>query len=128
TEPEDESVFLDFYRNLAVADALEAVSGVPVPPKPRDDIVKLLTTYNGAGVNADLLRLDMTVPPTPVAAIRRLGPFAHDAPGLATPDPAGFPTGPRPDHALTAIVVRAAGAPTSIAHFAGNGAGVTVKA
>jgi len=127
TEPEDESVFLDFYRNLAVADALEAVSGVPVPPKPRDDIVKLLTTYNGAGVNADLLRLDMTVPPTPVAAIRRLGPFAHDAAGLATPDPAGFPNGRRPDDDVTDIVVRAAGGPNYIGNFVGDGVGISEK-
>src|SRR5438034_11783785 len=84
TEPEDESVFLSFYRDLAVADALEAVSGVPVPPKPRNDIVQLLTTYNGAGINAELLRLDMTVPPTPVSAFKRLGIFAHDATGAAT--------------------------------------------
>ena len=45
TEPEDEGLLLRFYQNLQVADALQAVSGVPVPPKPRDDIVHLLTQY-----------------------------------------------------------------------------------
>src|SRR5262249_27121382 len=78
TEPEDEEQFLDFYRNLAVADALNAVSGVPVPPKPRNDIVHLLTQYSdqdpSSGPFAELLRLDMTVPPTAPANIKRLGP------------------------------------------------------
>ena len=127
TEPEDESVFLSFYRDLAVADALEAVSGVPVPPKPRNDIVQLLTTYNGAGINAELLRLDMTVPPTPVNAFKRLGIFAHDATGAATPDPAGFPNGRRPDDDVTDVVVRAAGGANYIANFVGDGVGIQEK-
>ena len=127
TEPEDESVFLSFYRDLAVADALEAVSGVPVPPKPRNDIVQLLTTYNGAGINAELLRLDMTVPPTPVSAFKRLGIFAHDATGAATPDPAGFPNGRRPDDDVTDVVVRAAGGANYIANFVGDGVGIQEK-
>src|SRR5262245_35689606 len=38
TEPEDEAVFLDAYRKLAVAGALAAVSGVPVPKGDRNDI------------------------------------------------------------------------------------------
>jgi hypothetical protein len=127
TEPEDEKVFLEFYRDLAVADALFAVSGVPVPPKPRNDIVQLLTTYAGRGRNADLLRLDMTVPPTPVGQIRRLGPFAHDAAGAPTPDPAGFPNGRRPDDDVTDIVVRAAGGANFINNFVGDGVGISEK-
>jgi hypothetical protein len=127
TEPEDEKVFLGFYRDLAVADALFAVSNVPVPPKPRNDIVQLLTTYAGKGRNADLLRLDVTVPPTPVGQIKRLGPFAHDDAGAPTPDPAGFPNGRRPDDDVTDIVVRAAGGPNFIANFVGDGVGISEK-
>ncbi len=127
TEPEDEDVFLGFYRDLAVADALFAVSGVPVPPKPRNDIVQLLTTYAGKGRNADLLRLDVTVPPTPVGQIKRLGPFAHDAAGAPTPDPAGFPNGRRPDDDVTDIVVRAAGGANFINNFVGDGVGISEK-
>src|SRR5437899_1660560 len=93
TEPEDESQFLDSYRNLAVADALQAVSGVPVPAKPRTDVVHLLTQYAdqnpASGPFAELLRLDTTVPPTPVAGFKRLTILAHDSAGTSTPDPAG---------------------------------------
>ena len=79
TEPEDEAQFLDAYRDLDVAGALQAVSGVPVPPTPREDIVQLLLKYAGQdpsrrGPFSELLRLDLTVPPTPPAQIKRLGP------------------------------------------------------
>jgi hypothetical protein len=131
TAPEDEARFLDAYRDLAVADALQAVSGVPVPAKPREDIVRLLTKYAGqdpdptAGPFAELLRLDMTVPPTPPERIRRLGPFAHRADGTPDPDPAGFPNGRRPNDDVTDVVVRAAGGPAYVANFVGDGVGTS---
>ena len=137
TEPEDEAQFLPFYRSLAVADALAAVSGVPVPPKPREDVVQLLTKYAGqnpdpsVGPFAELLRLDMTVPATPPAQMKRLGPFAHDAAGNPTPtpsgDPAGFPNGRRPNDDVTDIVVRVAGGPSFVANHVGDGVGVAEK-
>jgi hypothetical protein len=131
--PENEAQFLAMYRNLAVGDALELVSGVPVPDAPRDDIVSLLLQYsNGtAGAYSDLLRLDLNVPPTPPSAIRRLGPFAHDAAGNPTPtpfgDPAGFPNGRRPNDDVTDVVVRAAGGANFIANYVGDGVGVAEK-
>jgi hypothetical protein len=126
TLPEDEAQFVEAYRRLDVAAALELVSGVPVPTPPRDDIVGLLLQYPGAqgGRLSDLLRLDMTVPPTPPERIRRLGIFAHDAAGNPDPDPAGFPNGRRPNDDVTDIVVRAAGGPNFIANFVGDGVGV----
>jgi hypothetical protein len=137
TEPEDEAVFLPFYRDLAVADALQLVSGVPVPPKPREDIVQLLLKYAGqdpspgVGPFAELLRLDMTVPPTPPASIRRLGVLAHDAAGNPAPtpggDPAGFPNGRRPDDDVTDIVVRVAGGTNFTTNFVGDGVGINEK-
>ena len=131
TEPEDEGLLLRFYRNLQVADALQAVSGVPVPPKPRDDIVHLLTQYADQKVSdppfAELLRLDTTVDPTPVDKIRRLGPFAHDADGKATPDMAGFPNGRRPNDDVTDLVVRVAGGKNYIENFVGDGVGIQEK-
>jgi hypothetical protein len=129
TLPEQESLFVNAYRELDVAGALQLVSGVPVPPPPRDDIVQLLLQYqNGPpGVLSELLRLDLTVPPTPPDQIRRLGPFAHDALGAATPDPAGFPNGRRPDEDVTDVVVRAAGGPNFIAAFVGDGVGINEK-
>jgi Domain of unknown function (DUF4331) len=129
TLPEQESLFVGAYRDLDVAAALQLVSGVPVPPTPRDDIVQLLLQYqNGPpGVLSELLRLDMTVPPTPPLQIKRLGPFAHDAAGAATPDPAGFPNGRRPNDDVTDIVVRAAGGANFIAGFVGDGVGINEK-
>ncbi len=133
TLPEEEQIFLDAYRNLDVAGALQLVSGVPVPPNPREDIVRLLLKYQGqnpdpnVGPFSELLRLDMTVPPTPPAQIKRLGPFAHDAAGTTTADPAGFPNGRRPDDDVTDIVVRAAGGANFIANFVGDGVGINEK-
>jgi hypothetical protein len=131
--PEQESEFVSMYRELAVGDALELVSGVPVPDAPRDDVVSLLLQYsNGApGVLSDLLRLDLNVPPTPASQIRRLGPFAHDAAGNPAPtpfgDPAGFPNGRRPNDDVTDIVVRVAGGANFIANYVGDGVGVAEK-
>jgi Domain of unknown function (DUF4331) len=132
-EPENEAQFLDFYRNLAVAGALQLVSGVPVPPTPREDIVQLLLKYKGQdpdptiGPFSELLRLDMTVDPTPVGVIKRLGPLAHDANDVATPDPAGFPNGRRPNDDVTDIVVRVAGGTNYITNHVGDGVGVSEK-
>jgi hypothetical protein len=131
TLPEDEALFLPAYRNLAVGDALELVSGVPVPDAPREDIVQALLKYAGqnpdpnVGPFSELLRLDMTVEPTPVALISRLGVLAHDAAGNPTPDPAGFPNGRRPDDDVTDVVVRLAGGPNFIANFVGDGVGIS---
>src|SRR5262249_13943049 len=122
--PEDEAQFVEQYRKLDVAAALQLVSGVPVRPPPRDDIVGLLLTYPGQPANArlaELLRLDLTVPPTSPASIKRLGPFAHDAAGNPTPDAAGFPNGRRPNDDVTDLVVRVAGGPNYIAAHVGDG-------
>ena len=132
TFPEREELFLDAYRDLDVAAALELVSGVPVPTTPREDVVGLLTKYAGqdpdpnVGPFSELLRLDMTVSPTAVDGIKRLGPFAHDAamPPNPTPDPAGFPNGRRPNDDVTDLVVRVAGGANYFANFVGNGVGV----
>jgi len=131
SEPEDEGQFLDAFRRLDVAAALEAVSGVPVPEPPRDDVVGLLLTYPGqsptAGPFSELLRLDLSVPPTAPANIERLTILAHDAAGAPTPDPAGFPNGRRPNDDVTDLVVRVAGGPNFISNFVGDGVGVSEK-
>ena len=140
TEAEEEAQFLPFYRSLAVAQALQLVThsaafpdGVPVPPNPREDIVRLLTKYAGqnpdpnVGPFSELLRLDMTVPPTPPAQIRRLGPLAHLADGTSSPDLAGFPNGRRPNDDVTDIVVRVAGGPNYVANYVGDGVGINEK-
>src|SRR4029453_9742910 len=88
TDPADEAQFLGAYQDLDVAAALGAVANLPVPPTPRDDVVGVLLRYPGqsGGTLSELLRLDLTVPPTAPAQIKRLGPFAHDAVGSPTPD------------------------------------------
>ena len=129
TLPESEAQFLDDYRNLAVGDALEAVSGVPVPDNPREDIAQLLLQYSGPdhGPLSELLRLDLTVPPTAPPDIKRLGMLAHDNSGSATPDFAGFPNGRRPDDDVTDVVVRVAGGANFIANNVGDGVGISEK-
>jgi len=125
TDPEDEAQFLPAYQNLAVAGALQLVSGVPVPPTPRDDVVRALLKYSDDDPNlAELLRLDMTVPPTAPANIKRLTILAHDATGAATPDNAGWPNGRRPNDDVTDLVVRVAGGSNYIQNFVGDGVGV----
>jgi hypothetical protein len=127
TLPESESFFVGAYRDLDVAAALELVSGVEVPPTPRNDIVNLLLQYPTppTGPLSELLRLDLRVPPTPISQFRRLGIFAHDANGNPTPDLAGFPNGRRPDDDVTDIVVRAAGGANYIANYVGDGVGIS---
>jgi len=128
TDPEDEAQFVPFYQSLAVASALQLVSTVPVPKTPRDDVVRALLKYSDDDPSfSELLRLDTTVPPTAVASIKRLGPFAHDAAGTPTPDNAGWPNGRRPNDDVTDEVVRVAGGANYIANFVGDGVGVQEK-
>jgi hypothetical protein len=75
----------------------------------------------GTGPFSELLRLDMTVAPTPADEIKRLGPFAHDASGNSTPDAAGFPNGRRPHDDVTDNVVRVAGGPAFVTNFVSDG-------
>ena len=128
TDPEDEAQFVPLYQSLAVAGALQLVSGVPVPPTPRDDVVRALLKYSDDDPHfAELLRLDMTVPPRAPANIKRLTILAHDAAGAATPDNAGWPNGRRPNDDVTDLVVRIAGGTNYIQNFVGDGVGVSEK-
>ena len=125
TDPEDEAQFVPFYQSLAVAQALQLVSGVPVPATPRNDIVRALLKYSDDDPStSELLRLDMTVPPTAPASIKRLTILAHDAAGNPTPDNAGWPNGRRPNDDVTDLVVRVAGGANYIANNVGDGVGV----
>jgi hypothetical protein len=131
TEPENEAQFLKEYQKLSIAQALQLLFNVPVPAGDRNDVAGLLLTYSGKYPSserlAELLRLDLSVPPTPPAQIKRLGPFAQDAKGNPTPDLAGFPNGRRPNDDVTDLVVRVAGGTNFINARVGDGVGIAEK-
>jgi hypothetical protein len=116
TEPEEEDQFLDYYRNPRLALALQLVFGVPAATSGRDDLVDLLLKYSpGDRRLSELLRLNISVPPTPLAAQRRMTVLA------TPPDPAGWPNGRRPKDDVLDIAVRVVGGPNYIAARAGDG-------
>ncbi len=108
TDAEDEKQFLADYRNPTLATVINLLYGVPIPATPREDLVNTLLRYPGpnSGILADLLRLDLSVPPTPAANQKRLGILAHDATGKPTPDAAAWPNGRRPNDDVTDIALR----------------------
>ena len=63
---------------------------------------------------SELLRLDLSVPPTPPAGQSRLG-------SVLGGDPAGFPNGRRPNDDVTDIAIRVVGGADYIAIKAGDG-------
>jgi hypothetical protein len=123
--PQQEDQFLEYYLNPRLALALQTVFGVPAATSDRTDLVDLLLKYTPSDTKlAELLRLDISVPPTPLADQQRLGPLAHDASGNPTPDPAAWPNGRRPKDDVTDIAVRVVGGSNYIAAMAGDGVNV----
>ena len=128
TEPEDEGRFQASYANPVIATALELVSGVPVvpidgsPKASRTDLMSILLKYPGqalAGSNcghpcAELLRLDLRVPPTVPESQIRLGAALSD-------DKAGWPNGRRPNDDVTDVAVRVVGGTNYIGARVGDG-------
>jgi hypothetical protein len=116
TEPEDEAQFLDYYLNPRLALALQLVYGVPAATSGRTDLRDLLLKYAPSDTRlSELLRLNLTVAPTPLAAQRRMTVLATPA------DPAGWPNGRRPKDDVTDIAIRVVGGPNYIAARAGDG-------
>src|SRR5215471_2972630 len=121
-EPENEADFQEFYKNPVVAAELKLVFGVDVVPTPRTDLMSLLLKYPGqplSGTNcgrpcAELLRLDLSKPPTAPENQSRLGSALGG-------DPAGFPNGRRPNDDVTDIVVRVVGGTNYINAHIGDG-------
>lgn len=123
SEPEDEAQFQEFYQVSSLATALNLIFGLPVPATPRTDLMQVFLKYPGQPLNgtdcgspcSDLLRLDVSVPPTPPEHQKRLG-------GLASPpDPAGFPNGRRPNDDVTDIATRVVGGQAFIDNRVGDG-------
>jgi len=127
-EPENEADFQAFYRNPVIAAALELVYGVPIAPidgstpTDRTDLMSILLKYPGQALNgtncgqpcAELLRLDLRVPPTAPEQQQRLGA------ALST-DKAGWPNGRRPNDDVTDIAIRVVGGQNYINAHAGDG-------
>lgn len=121
-EPEQERQFLDYYLNPRLALALETVYGVPAEKSNRTDLRDLLLKYAPGGSRlSELLRLDVSVDPTPLASQKRLGPLAHDAAGNPTPDPAAWPNGRRPIDDVTDVAIRVVGGPNYVNARAADG-------
>jgi hypothetical protein len=120
-DPKKEKQFLDYFLNPRLALALEVVFQVPAAKENRTDLVDILLKYPGKPGISELLRLDMSVPPTPLANQKRLGPLAHDASGAPTPDGAAWPNGRRPKDDVTDIAVRVIGGSNYINALAGDG-------
>jgi hypothetical protein len=135
-EPKDEAQFQDFYRMPVIAAALELVFGLKVPDTPRSDLLSVLLKYPGQPLNgnkcgspcSDLLRLNLGVAPAPAEQQRRLGPLAHDAQNNATPDPASWPNGRRPNDDVTDIAVRVVGGVNYINALVGDGVNAVLEA
>jgi Domain of unknown function (DUF4331) len=127
-KPENEANFQAFYQNPVVATELNLVFGVPIvpingsPANNRTDLISLLLKYPGQALDgtncgqpcAELLRLDLRVPPTAPENQSRLGA------ALST-DPAGYPNGRRPNDDVTDITVRVVGGTNYINAHIGDG-------
>jgi len=115
-DPEQETRFLDYYLNPRLALAMQLVFGVPAATSNRTDLRDLLLKYQAGDERlSELLRIDLSVPPTPFAAQRRMGPLAAPA------DPAAWPNGRRPKDDVTDIAIRVVGGPNYIAARASDG-------
>ncbi len=127
---DQENHYLDYYLNPRLALALQLVYGVPAATTNRTDLRDLLLTYGyppQSGTYSDLLRLNLAVPPTPLANQKRLGPLAHDADGNSTPDAAAWPNGRRPIDDVTDVATRVVGGANYINAHAADGINVNDK-
>jgi hypothetical protein len=127
TEPDDESRFVGYYLKPRLALAAQLVFGLntgcftvlaadckPSPPAAsgldlaafnRTDLVRALLKYNANDRQlSELLRLDLRVPPTPLAQ-------QSSVPGLLGGDAAAWPNGRRPNDDVTDIAVKFVGGP-----------------
>jgi hypothetical protein len=128
SDPEDEANFQNLYRDPVIARLLALVYGVPVvpidgsPATNRTDLMSILLKYPGQALQgtqcgrpcAELLRLDLRVPPTPPESQSRLG-------AALSPDKAGWPNGRRPNDDVTDIAIRVVGGTNYINAHAGDG-------
>jgi hypothetical protein len=113
--PAMEKDFEEYYTNPRLATALSLVFGVSATPL--FDLRDVLLTYQAGNYTmlSELLRLNLSVPPTPLASQQRLTVLAGDN--------AGWPNGRRPIDDVTDIAVQVIGG----TNFAGAGDSVDVN-
>jgi hypothetical protein len=127
-DPENEGNFQGFYKNPVIATALKLVYGVAIVPidgssaNNRTDLMSTLLKYPGQALDgtncgtpcSELLRLDLSVPPTAPENQSRLG-------SALSADKAGWPNGRRPNDDVTDIAIRVVGGTNYINAGAGDG-------
>ena len=109
--PKADAQFADFFLDPPIARIVEALYGgvLTIPEAPRLDLLPLVVytapiinplaeAFTPAGPFADILRLNVSVPATPVSSASRLG--------LIGGDPAGYPNGRRLYDDVVDIVLR----------------------
>jgi hypothetical protein len=114
-DPAKEKQFEEYYTNPRLATALSLIFGVPASPLL--DLRDVLLTYTPGNYSklSELLRLNLSVQPTPLGAQERLTILAGDN--------AGWPNGRRPIDDVTDIAIQVIGG----TNFAGAGDGVDVN-
>ena len=106
-DPSREKRFVDYYTNPRLATALEAVFGAEA--EPAFDLRDVLLTYTPGDYKnlSELLRLDISVDPIPLASQNPLTALAGDG--------AGWPNGRRPIDDVTDVAVKVIGGANYIA-------------
>jgi hypothetical protein len=101
TNPSSEKRFVEYYTNPRLATALEAVFGADA--EPLLDLRDVLLTYTPGKYEklSELLRLDISVAPVPLASQNPLTVLAGDN--------AGWPNGRRPIDDVTDVAIRVIG-------------------
>ncbi|RPI31474.1 MAG: DUF4331 domain-containing protein [Chloroflexota bacterium] len=110
--PSQEADFVDYYTNSRFAAALSLVFGVEASPLL--DLRDVMLTYTPGDYSklSELLRLNVSVPPMPLASQERLTVLAGDN--------AGWPNGRRPIDDVTDVAIQVIGG----TNFQGAGDGV----
>jgi hypothetical protein len=109
--PSQDLQFAAFALNPLLANVMNAAFGLAVPDPPRTDLLPLVVyappitgpnvpaATTAANPVADMLRLNYSIPPTPMASRKRLGFIAGDS--------AGYPNGRRVTDDVVDISLRA---------------------
>ena len=108
THPKDDLTNIaGFVVDPELSRLLNALYSVEVPPTPRADLVEVIKFLPGLLTSrtdlqpADMLRLNVSIPPTAAGSVSRLGAIAGDA--------GGFPNGRRPADDVVDILERVVG-------------------